>query len=152
MPTTSSRTDDPFELDRFVAAQEAIYSQALDEIQRGQKRSHWMWFILPQIAGLGSSAMAQRYAIQNIAEAAAYLKHPILGPRLIACAEAAVAVEGRSAHDIFGSPDDMKLRSCATLFAAVPGADPVFWALLDRFFGGERDPETLRILNDEAVD
>lgn len=132
-------------LDRFVDAQDGVYPQALAEVRAGQKQTHWMWFIFPQLAGLGSSAMAQRYAIQNRAQAEAYLAHPVLGPRLIECAEAALGLEGKSAHDIFGSPDDVKLRSCATLFAQVSERD-AFQRLIDRFFDGEPDQRTLQLL------
>ena len=137
--------DDPHELDRFVQAQVGDYEQALAEILAGRKQSHWMWYIFPQIDGLGFSSMSRRYAISSRAEARAYLEHPLLGPRLIECAEAAMSVEGKSANEIFGSPDDMKLRSSATLFAAV-SPDSVFTRLLDRYFKGEGDPKTLQLL------
>ena len=140
------RTDDPHDLGRFVQAQEADYEQALAEIRSGRKRSHWMWYIFPQLAGLGFSAMSTRYAIKTLAEARAYLSHPVLGPRLVTCAEAALGVEGRAASEIFGPIDEMKLRSCATLFARVSPAGSVFHRLLDRYFHGERDGETLRLL------
>jgi uncharacterized protein (DUF1810 family) len=136
----------PEDLTRFVLAQEADYETALSEIRSGRKRSHWMWYIFPQYEGLGQSAMSLRYAIRSRAEADAYLMHPVLGPRLIECAEAVVSVEGRSAFEIFGNPDDMKLRSCATLFAYVSPPGSVFERLLDRYFRGERDAETLRLL------
>jgi uncharacterized protein (DUF1810 family) len=137
---------DPHDLARFVEAQEHDHARALAEIRAGRKVSHWMWYVFPQIAGLGSSEYARRYAIRSLAEARAYLAHPVLGPRLVACAEAALAVPDRSAHDIFGSPDDLKLRSSATLFAAASGEGSVFTRLLERFFGGEPDPATVRIL------
>ncbi len=137
---------DRFDLDRFVKAQEGVYAEALHEIRQGRKRSHWMWFVFPQIEGLGMSATSRRYAIHDLEEATEYLAHPLLGPRLGACAEAALAVEGRSAREIFGMPDDMKLRSCATLFAQVTEPDSVFHRLLDRFFAGEPDPRTLELL------
>ena len=137
---------DPHDLSRFVEAQDDVYAEALAEIRSGRKRSHWMWFIFPQVAGLGFSSMSRRYAIKNLGEAEAYLKHPVLGPRLIECAEAALGVEGRSALDIFGSPDDMKLRSSATLFALVSQPGSVFARLLDKYYQGQRDPETLRLL------
>ena len=127
---------DPHDLDRFVQAQEGDHARALAEVRAGRKRSHWMWYIFPQLDGLGSSATARRYAIKNLAEARAYLGHPVLGPRLVECAEAALGVEGRSAFEIFGSPDDMKLRSCATLFACVSPAGSVFHRLLDRYYQG----------------
>lgn len=138
--------DDPLGLRRFLLAQDGIYGTALTELRSGRKRSHWMWFVFPQIEGLGSSPLAQRYAIGSLAEAEAYLRHPILGPRLVECAEAVLAVTGRSAHEIFGSPDDAKLRSSATLFAAACPAGSVFDRLLDRYFAGERDQATLRRL------
>jgi len=133
------------DLDRFVEAQEGVHERALGEIRAGRKQTHWMWFVFPQIQGLGSSPMAQRYAIASLDEARAYLAHPVLGPRLLACAEAALAVPARTAHDIFGSPDDVKLRSSATLFERAGGPD-VFTRLLERFFAGERDPATLERL------
>ena len=126
--------NDPFDLARFTAAQEAVYDDALAEIRSGQKRSHWMWFVFPQLSGLGHSAMSKHFAIKSAQEAETYLRHPVLGRRLIECAEAALAVEGRTARAIFGTPDDLKLRSCATLFAAVPNADPVFARLLEKYF------------------
>ena len=127
---------DAYDLGRFVAAQEGVYGRALAELQAGAKRSHWMWFIFPQIAGLGASAMAQRYAIGSLAEARAYLAHPILGERLRACTAAVNAVAGRSAHAIFGAPDDVKFRSSLTLFAAAAPDEPLFAEALARFFGG----------------
>jgi uncharacterized protein (DUF1810 family) len=139
-------TDDPHDLNRFVRAQADDYEQALVEIRAGRKRSHWMWYIFPQIAGLGFSPLSRRYAISSLDEARAYLDHPVLGRRLVECAEAALGVESRSAHEIFGSPDDLKLRSCATLFAAVTPPDSVFARLLDRFYEGERDGKTLQLL------
>ena len=137
---------DPYNLGRFVQAQEQNYDQALAEIKRGRKQSHWMWYIFPQFDGLGFSATSRRYSIKSRAEAEAYLSHPLLGPRLIECAEAILAVEGRSAFEIFGSPDDMKLRSCATLFASVSPPGSVYEKLLDKFFRGERDSKTLSLL------
>jgi uncharacterized protein (DUF1810 family) len=137
---------DPHNLSRFVQAQEDDYEQALAEIRSGRKCSHWMWYIFPQLGGLGFSSMSRRYAIKSLAEAEAYLSHPVLGSRLVECAEAALGVEGRSAFEIFGSPDEMKLRSCATLFACVSPAGSVFHRLLDKYFQGERDGETLRLL------
>lgn len=143
---TDSGEAEPFDLTRFVRAQEADYEAALSEIRSGCKRSHWMWYILPQIEGLGASAMSRRYAIRSRAEAEAYLRHPVLGQRLAECAEAVLGIEGRSAFEIFGSPDDLKLRSCATLFAAVSPAGSVFERVLAKFFRGERDEATLRLL------
>ena len=131
------------DLDRFVRAQEGVHDRALAEIRAGRKETHWMWFVFPQVEGLGSSEMNRRYAIRGADEARAYLAHPILGSRLVACAEAALAVTGRSAHDIFGSPDDLKLRSSATLFAHVSPGGSVFHRLLERFFAGGADERTL---------
>jgi uncharacterized protein (DUF1810 family) len=139
---------DPYDLERFVQAQRYDYEQALSEVKRGRKRSHWIWYIFPQIEGLGFSSMCRRYSIKSVAEARAYLAHPLLGPRLIECAEAALGVEGRSAHEIFGSPDDMKLRSCATLFAYVSPAGSVFERVLDKYFHGEPDRQSLRLLSE----
>jgi uncharacterized protein (DUF1810 family) len=143
---------DPHDLSRFVQAQAADYARAFDEIRSGRKRSHWMWYIFPQFAGLGSSPASRRYAIKSLAEAEAYLRHPVLGPRLCACAEAVLAVEGRSASEIFGTPDDMKLRSSATLFAHVSPAASVFERLLVRFFQGRLDDRTLALLRKEGMD
>ena len=119
---------DPYDLQRFVRAQEHDYEEALSEIRSGRKRSHWMWYIFPQFDGLGVSPTSKRYAVKSVAEARAFLAHPLLGPRLRECAAAAVRIEGLSAADIFGSPDDMKLRSCATLFASVSPAGRYFIA------------------------
>jgi uncharacterized protein (DUF1810 family) len=138
--------DDPFNLSRFLDAQADDYSQALAEIRRGWKESHWMWYIFPQFDGLGFSPTSRLYAIKSIAEARAYLAHPVLGPRLVECAEAVLGVEGRSATDIFDSPDDQKLRSSATLFASVSPPDSVFDRLLLKYFGGERDDKTLGLV------
>ncbi len=137
---------DPHDLNRFVRAQEGCYEQALSEIRAGRKRSHWMWYVFPQIDGLGVSATSRRYSIKSLAEAAEYLNHPVLGRRLTECAAAMLGLGGRSAREVFGSPDDMKLRSCATLFACVAPVDSVFHQVLDRYFGGERDAATLRLL------
>ena len=147
MPDRSDRdADDPYDLARFVEAQHDDHDQALAELASGRKRSHWMWYVFPQLEGLGHSPMARRYAIRSAAEAAAYLRHPVLGPRLAAVAAAALGHAGRSAHDIFGSPDDLKLRSSATLFAQVAPEGSVFHQLLDRFFDGQPDPRTLDLL------
>jgi uncharacterized protein (DUF1810 family) len=132
-------------LERFVRAQEGVYPRALAELKAGKKQSHWMWFIFPQIAGLGHSAMAQMYAIQSLKEAHAYLAHPLLGPRLRECCQAVMAVEGKSAHDIFGSPDDLKFRSSLTLFDLASPND-IFSAALDKYFSGDADPLTLQKL------
>ncbi|MEO7273978.1 MAG: DUF1810 domain-containing protein [Vicinamibacterales bacterium] len=141
----STPADHAYDLERFVHAQTGIYEQALAEVTRGHKQSHWMWFVFPQIAGLGLSDMSRRYAISSPGEARAYLDHPVLGPRLQACFAATLGVTGRSAHDIFGSPDDLKLRSCATLFAAVSDSGSVFQQVLDRYFDGAADDDTQRL-------
>jgi len=137
---------DPHGLARFLDAQAPVYAHALAELRAGRKRSHWMWFVFPQIAGLGSSAMAQRYAIASLDEARAYLAHPLLGERLRECAQAMSSIEGRTAHDILGSPDDLKFRSCMTLFNRVDPAEPLFERCLEKYFGGEPDAQTLRLL------
>lgn len=142
--------NDPHWLVRFVEAQESTYAQALSEIRGGHKQSHWMWFVFPQFAGLGPSAASVYYAIGSLEEADAYLRHPILGPRLLECAEAVLAVEGKSAADIFGSPDDLKLRSSATLFARVSPPGSVFERILSRYYDGEPDPMTLGLLAGRA--
>jgi uncharacterized protein (DUF1810 family) len=137
---------DPHNLNRFVEAQQGDYERALAEIRSGRKRSHWMWYIFPQLDGLGYSPTARHYAIKSLAEADAYLRHPVLGPRLVEIAEAALGIEGRSATEVFGSPDDLKLRSCATLFARVAPAGSVFERLLEKYFGGQPDARTLQLL------
>ena len=140
--------DDIYELERFVAAQDhgGTYDDAVAELSGGRKRTHWMWFVFPQVAGLGRSGMAQRYAIGSAAEAEAYLAHPVLGARLRRCAEIVAATEGRSAIQIFGDIDATKLRSSMTLFATVAPDEPVFQHVLDRYFDGTPDPSTLQIL------
>jgi uncharacterized protein (DUF1810 family) len=136
-----------FDLDRFVAAQAEIYRQALAELQAGRKQSHWMWFVFPQIAGLGLSPTARFYAIASAAEARLYLAHPLLGPRLAECTQAVLAHRGRSAEAIFGGIDAMKLRSSMTLFEAVAGDPAPFAAVLEFFFDAERDPATMALLD-----
>ena len=136
---------DHFDLNRFVQAQNTVFRDVQGELARGRKQSHWMWFIFPQVAGLGFSAMSQRYAIGSRAEAEAYLAHPVLGPRLIACTGLVLAVEGRTINAILGAPDDAKFRSSMTLFDAVSDA-PIFGDALARYFAGERDGATLEIL------
>lgn len=138
---------DPHDLNRFLEAQENNYARALSEVRSGLKRSHWMWYIFPQFEGLGFSPISRRYSIKSVEEARAYLSHPVLGQRLKECVEAVLGVEGKSAHEIFGSPDDMKLKSCATLFAHVSPAGSVFERLLHKYFHGERDSRTLRLLD-----
>jgi uncharacterized protein (DUF1810 family) len=137
---------DPYDLDRFVRAQHGDYAQALSEIKSGKKHSHWMWFIFPQLEGLAFSSTSRRYAIKSLDEARAYLAHPVLGPRVLECAQAVVDLDGRSAAEIFGSPDDLKLRSCATLFACVSPAGSVFHRLLEKYYNGGLDARTLRLL------
>ena len=137
---------DPFNLDSIVDAQAPCHAAVLDELRRGRKRTHWMWFIFPQLAGLGSSATARHFALSGEAEARAYLNHPVLGARLVACAEAMLAAPGDSATAILGTPDDLKLCSCATLFARVAGPGSVFERLLARFYGGVPDARTLALL------
>jgi uncharacterized protein (DUF1810 family) len=136
---------DPFDLERFVAAQALVYTRVVAELSEGRKRSHWMWFIFPQIEGLGSSAMAQRFAIRSRAEAAAYLAHSVLGPRLIECTRLVLEVKNRTILDILGSPDDLKFRSSMTLFGAVSDL-PVFGQAISVYYGGANDRATLEIL------
>ena len=137
---------DPFDLHRFVDAQARNYADAIDELRAGEKRSHWMWYVFPQFAGLGHSEMSERFAIGSLDEAKAYLRHPILGPRLVDCANAVLAVKGVTARDIFGSPDDLKLRSSATLFSRVAEPGSVFHRIVERYFDGEPDPRTLDLI------
>ena len=136
---------DPHDLQRFVDAQQDFHQQALAEIRAGRKQSHWMWFVFPQCQGLGFSATSRRFAISGIAEARAYLDHPVLGPRLVECCEAVLA-SGQSARELFGYPDDMKLQSCATLFAAAAPEQPVFQRVLTDQYAGQRDERTLEFL------
>lgn len=136
---------DPFDLNRFIQAQNPVYPAVIGELSRGRKQSHWMWFIFPQVAGLGLSAMSQRYAIGSRAEACAYLAHPVLGARLVECTGLVLAVQGRSINAILGAPDDAKFRSSMTLFGAASG-EPIFDQAIARYFAGERDQATLEIL------
>lgn len=133
-------------LTRFIEAQAGNYHDALAEIQNGRKRTHWMWYVFPQIQGLGLSETAWFYAIKDRSEAEAYIAHPVLGPRLREISTALLGLKSNDAHAILGSPDDMKLQSSMTLFAALPGAPPVFQQVLDKFYGGAQDEKTLRIL------
>jgi uncharacterized protein (DUF1810 family) len=138
---------DPFDLERFVTAQEAVFPAVLAELKAGRKRSHWMWFVFPQLQGLGHSSMAAFYGIISLREARAYLTHPLLGPRLVRCTRAVTNIEGGSLHEIFGSPDDMKFQSSMTLFAlAAADPDSPFYKALDRWCGGTLDAQTLRLL------
>jgi uncharacterized protein (DUF1810 family) len=138
---------DPFDLHRFVEAQQETYEQALSELKLGRKQTHWMWYIFPQLDGLGFSPITKRYSIKSPDEARAYLTHPTLGPRLRLCAETILSVDGKSAQEILGSPDDLKLKSSATLFANVSPPGSVFEQILEKFYSGERDAATLRLLS-----
>jgi uncharacterized protein (DUF1810 family) len=138
--------EDPHDLIRFVEPQENHYVQALAEISGGRKRTHWMWYIFPQLDGLAFSSTSKRYSIKSVEEAQEFLNHSVLGPRLLECMKAVLRVEGRSAADIFGTPDDLKLRSCATLFACVSSPDSVFERVLDKYYQGGRDGKTLQML------
>jgi uncharacterized protein (DUF1810 family) len=133
---------DPHDLQRFVDAQAHTYDQALAELRAGQKRTHWMWFVFPQIAGLGRSGMAERFAIRDLDEARAYLAHPLLGRRLVECARALTALDTEDAEDVLGPVDAMKLRSSMTLFALAADDEPVFREVLDHYFGGAEDEAT----------
>lgn len=136
-------TDD---LNRFLEAQENKFENAFKEVKNGRKTRHWMWYIFPQIAGLGHSEMSRFYAIRDISEAGRYLAHPVLGERLISISRQLTHLNNKTAHQIFGSPDDLKLKSSMTLFASVKNADPVFQQVLDQYFGGEKDAKTLAII------
>jgi uncharacterized protein (DUF1810 family) len=140
---------DPHDLQRFVDAQDSVIDDVKQELRSGRKRSHWMWFVFPQMAGLGRSQMAQRYAIASREEADAYLAHPILGPRLRECTELVNDIDGRSANDIFGSPDDLKFRSSMTLFGTVADNPAPFDTALERYYDGEPDSKTLELLDED---
>lgn len=135
-------------LQRFIKAQKSDYAIALSEVKDGKKRSHWMWYIFPQITGLGFSETSKFYSIKSLSEAGDYLKHPVLGPRLIEISNALLNLKSDNALAIFGTPDDQKLKSSMTLFSILPGTNPVFQAVLDKFFHGQKDAKTLEILND----
>ena len=139
-------------LERYVKAQAPVYERALGELKRGHKQSHWMWFVFPQIAGLGNSAMSHAYAIQSLEEAREYLAHPVLGARLRECCHVLQGLEGKTAHEIFRSPDDLKLRSCLTLFARAAPNEGLFDNLLVKYFGSKEDPATLEVLAGKASD
>lgn len=148
-------SSDPHDLARFAAAQAGCYDRVLAELAGGEKTSHWMWFIFPQLKGLGASTTARRFGISGLEEARAYLAHPLLGGRLRECTRLVLGVEGRTAHEIFGSPDDLKLRSCLTLFAQAVASPPsredeLFGAALAKYYRGEPDPLTLRLLTSSA--
>jgi uncharacterized protein (DUF1810 family) len=145
-------SDDPHDLARFVSAQGGgVYERALAELRAGRKSSHWMWFVFPQIAGLGHSQLAQHYAIESLDEARAYLAHPILGPRLVECAQALLGVTGRGAEQILGGVDALKLRSSMTLFARADPDQSAFGTVLERYYGGTPDPATERRLDPERT-
>jgi uncharacterized protein (DUF1810 family) len=137
-------------LERYIKAQASIYPRALGELKRGHKQSHWMWYVFPQIAGLGHSAMSHSYAIQSVEEAREYLAHPLLGARLRECCQAVMAVERLTAHEIFRSPDDLKFRSCLTLFAQAAPEATLFRDLLEKYFGGKADAATLELLAERS--
>jgi uncharacterized protein (DUF1810 family) len=138
--------DTDFDLERFVTAQDAVYDTVLSELRDGRKRSHWMWFIFPQVEGLGRSEISRKYAIRSPDEAAAYLAHPVLGARLRQCAELVLAIDDKAVGEIFDSPDDLKFHSCMTLFADIAPDEAVFQANLDKYFDGMGDPATLERL------
>ena len=138
---------DPFDLQRFVDAQARVYHTVVGELRAGRKRTHWIWFVFPQLAGLGSSSMAARYAISSLDEARAYLGHDVLGPRLRECARLVSGITGRSITEIFGSPDDLKVRSSMTLFARAASDNREFLAVLEKYYGGEEDPLTVTRLS-----
>ena len=139
-------TERAFDVERFVTAQAPVFNTALDELKAGRKRSHWMWFVFPQLRGLGRSAMAMPYGIGSLAEAKAYLAHRLLGPWLVECTRAVLTIEGRSLHAIFGSPDDTKFRSSMTLFSRAAPEERVFREALDKYHGGDEDPLTVELL------
>ena len=146
-PDQTARQDDPHELQRFIDAQESTYDRALSELLRGKKQSHWMWYIFPQFDGLGRSEMSRRFAIKSVEEARAYLSHPVLGPRLVECSEAVLDIDGKSATEVFGSPDDLKLLSSMTLFASVSEPGSQFQLVLEKYFQGRRDEKTIRLMD-----
>ena len=139
--------DDRFQLQRFVDAQQPVYAAVLSELRSGRKRSHWMWFIFPQVAGLGHSATSRTFAVSSLAEAGAYLAHPTLGPRLRECAALVGSIEGRSIEQIFGHPDDLKFHSSMTLFARAAPQEPIFASCLQKYFSGQPDARTLALLS-----
>ncbi|MBI4680734.1 MAG: DUF1810 domain-containing protein [Nitrospirae bacterium] len=141
-----TEAEDPFDLGRFITAQKSIYDTVLAELKSGRKRTHWMWYIFPQIEGLGYRPTSKLYAIKNMEEARQYLNHPVLGKRLLECTEAVLALKGGSASEIFGYPDDLKFKSSLTLFEKIAGTGSVFSFAIDRYCQGERDAATLRLL------
>jgi uncharacterized protein (DUF1810 family) len=146
----SSSDSDIFSLERFVDAQADVYAEVLTELQAGEKRSHWMWFIFPQFYGLGTSATSRRYAIRSLEEAREYLRHPLLGPRLAECTTTVNSLQGRSARQIFGDPDDAKFRSSMTLFELAAGPNSVFGSALEKYFSGDRDPKTKSLVRSSS--
>jgi len=143
--------DDLYSLSRFINAQKGVFENVLTELRNGQKRTHWMWFIFPQIDGLGKSATSKHYSIKSVEEARKYVNHPVLGERLSKCAELILDVDGKSALEIFGSPDDKKLKSSMTLFACVTDSDSVFVRVLDKYFDGKRDKKTIYLLGSSST-
>jgi uncharacterized protein (DUF1810 family) len=146
----TSESSDPYDLNRFISAQEGVYDRALAELRDGQKRSHWMWYLFPQIEGLGHSPTTRHYSIKSLEEARQYLVHPVLGPRLKECVEAVLAVQGQTAADIFGHPDVWKLQSSMTLFALVSDPGSIFDQVLDKYYEGKRDSKTLQIVGKDT--
>jgi uncharacterized protein (DUF1810 family) len=144
-----TESDDPYNLQRFVEAQDPVIDQVKQELRSGRKQTHWMWFVFPQVAGLGKSRKAKRYAISSRAEAKAYLDHPILGPRLRECTEIVNNIQGRSANDIFGSPDDLKFRSSMTLFDEVAADPTLFRTALQQYYNDDPDQQTIQFLSNE---
>lgn len=142
---TNTTDRDPFDLNRFISAQDKVYDRVLAELKNGRKRSHWMWYIFPQLDGLAQSTTSKYYAIKSPSEAIAYLNHPVLGARILECANTIVAIEGKTVSEIFGYPDDLKLKSSMTLFSEV-AAEPIFIRVLDKYFQGDRDDRTLQLL------
>ncbi|MEC5029353.1 MAG: DUF1810 domain-containing protein [Oscillatoria sp. PMC 1051.18] len=146
--TTSD--DDQFNLNRFLKAQARVYDTVITELRNGRKRTHWMWYIFPQIDGLAQSATSKHYAIKSIQEAEAYLNHPLLGTRLLECTETVLAIEGRTISEIFGYPDDLKMKSSMTLFASITSPNSVFLRVLGKYFQGEKDLQTLQLFRETA--
>ncbi len=146
MANNGNSTNDPFDLKRFLDAQEENYERALSELRAGQKRSHWMWYVFPQIDGLGRSATARHYAIKSIEEAQEYLSHPVIGARLLECTETVLGIRKKTVSEIFGFPDDMKFKSSMTLFAQISESDCVFVKVIDKFFSGQQDNKTIQLL------
>ena len=145
-PSDMITNKDPHNLNRFISAQDKVYETVIKELKNGKKQTHWMWYIFPQIDGLGTSATSRHYAIKSIEEAQQYLNHPVLGKRLLECAEIVIALEGKSISEIFGFPDDLKLKSSMTLFAHIAKPGSIFARIIDKYFEGEKDVKTLDIL------